>query len=671
MPPSRPTARCCRAVQQQIRAPLGNIWITDSALASAFERYCHVSRLARRNSSSVPGPLENRRRLGKRKMTDLHMNTQPTLPPWAVSFPPDLSQSAWQPPTQRSPEENRVLQSQQSQFRPSRILRWWTNKAEPKEDEPDTTGVESQPEIDFYNQLAKARAAVAASTLNAIGPAYYNFIGGLQHDLKMGILDPEVVEMAVSTFPSSLIGTGVDSEVVNASIEMFLSAVVNGIASSKVLGPSRFDASLWNLVLCQISHLPANDATTLLFKTTLDEIPHHYINDAHEGIIAAARTLVLCHSTEGGRAAGIGAALRWLSPADHGALLDGMGTAVYEGSAAFEKEHRQKLRLLWLQVLAHMPHVDTNYLLDACVRSAYFDPEMPSLVGRDLSRLLMQQWVSRGYMWERKAIEAAWERDSSGHPELSFASLAIHICRLEPPGVRYRRHMALLISLWRASRRIGRERELMASLRSYCEAEEKLSIRPFRQLALASCDYRTALEIFKLLETHEAKLTNKFYNQWNWQAWTHYVQPMIEDKSISPTIIWRVVNCGARRSFVKPAEPAELQRLMRRRTRLMEDMAVWFSQADRLTDSKALRQVCRCVGWLRGHNIPLSHKVLVAVLAVVTREFKRGEFGRTRRMNWLMNLVEEYQGHEERRAVAQVLQRWRKANGDLYMVARR
>ncbi|KAK1997525.1 hypothetical protein LX36DRAFT_68576 [Colletotrichum falcatum] len=669
MPPSRPTARCCRAVQQQIRTPLENIWITDGLLASAFERYCHVSRLTRRKSSSVPDPLENRRRLGKRKMTDLHMNTQPTLPPWAMDFLPDLSQWTWQPPTQRSSEETRVLLSQQRQLVPWKIPRWWTSNVEPKEEEPNTAGAQSQPEIGFYNQLAKARAAVAASTSGVIGPAYFNFIVGLQHDLELGILDPEVVKMAVSTFPSSLIGTGVDDEVVNASIEMFLSAVVNGIAASKVLGPQEFDASLWNLVMCNASQLPADDAAILLFQRTLEAIPLCYVNDAHEAIIAAVQTLAVCHSPEGGRAADIGAALHRLSPADHGALLDKMETRIYEGSAAFEEEPRQKLRFFWLQILAHMPHVDTNYLLDACVRSAYFDREAFICVGRDLSRLLIQQWASRGYLWNHEAVKAAWDRDSCNHAELNFASLVVHISLLEPEGYRNERHVALLMSLFKALRRLGCEGELMASLRSYCKARRKLPILPFKIVAMASCDYKTALETFLLLNRQPPKrLEGKVETQWDWTDWPpRHIKSMIEDDSISPAHIWAVVDCGVIRSFKNVVRQRSL---MKKRARLMEDMALWFSQAPHLTDNKALWNVCRSLGWLRGHDIALSHKCLVAVLRVVTRELKRGEKGRTRRLAWLIGLVEKYQGPEEREAVAAVLQRWRRANQELYEARR-
>ncbi|KAJ0160730.1 hypothetical protein CTA2_7448 [Colletotrichum tanaceti] len=665
MTPSRPAARCCQAVQQQIWAPLDNPWITDGVLASVFERYCHVSRLTRRKSSSVPGPLENRTRLGRRKMTDLHMNTQPTLPPWAIEVPVDLSQWTWQPPTKRPSGETGDLRSQRSPSVASWGLRWWTNNIVPKEGEPNRAGIENPSEMSFHDQLAKARDAVAASTPNAISPAYYDFIGCLQNDLNMGILDPLDVDLAVSTFPPSLIDTGVAGEVVDAAIEIFLSAVVNGIASSEVLGPSGFDASLWNIVLNRISQLPASDATTLLFQTTLDTMPPRYVDDAHEGIIAAVQTLAASHSMERGRAADIGAALRRLSPIGHGALLEEIENAVYQGLAVFEEETRQKLRFLWLQTLAHMPLVDTDYLFDACVRSTYFDRELSSLIGRDISRLLLQQWASRGYLHGLTSVEERWDRDSSNHAEWSLVFLSIHICDLVPAGNRNKNHVGLLMSLFKSLRRLGREDELMDSVRSYCEAMKKLPIMPFKNLAMASCDHGTALEIFFLLDSNAAKLDVYIASIWDWTAWTHYVQSMIEDDSIMSRDIWMVINGGVGTSFMEPMGRA----LLERRSKLMENMAVWFSQARHLTDAMAHRNVCLCVGWLCGNRVALSNRVLVAITSVVTRELKRGEFGRTRRLAWFLDLVEQYYGREERRVVTRMLQRWRKTNNGLYLKA--
>ncbi|WYZ34475.1 hypothetical protein EsH8_I_000751 [Colletotrichum jinshuiense] len=664
MRPARPTARCCRAVQQQIRAPSDNVWITEGVLASAFERYCHVSRLARRKSSSLPGPLESRRRLGKRKITDLHMDNQSTLPPWAIDFPVDLSQWKWQPPTLRSPVEERELQSQQSHSVLSWIPRWRTDEIRLKEEDFDQTREgQSASMATFNKQLSQARAAVAASTLDAIDPSYYHFIGGLQQDLKLGTLDTEAVEMAVSTFPQSLIDTGADCEVTNAAIEMFLSAVVNGIASSKVLGPAEFNSGFWNLVLNRVSLLPANDATALLFQTTLDAVPRQYdVQDIQEGIVAAVQTLALSQSSGRRRAADIGAALRHISPINHGALLSAIEAAIYEGSAAFEEEARQKTRFFWLQVLSHMPEVDQTYLFDACARSAYFDRDLPWLFGRDLCHLLIQQWTSRGYVHHCEDLEAVWARDSSGHAHLGLAALVINLCRIEAPGFRDGHHVALNMSILKVLRRVGREEELMTSIQSFLEANKRLPIRPFKHLAMASCEHRMALRILCLLRNNAGSLEGNTYRWWTWTAWLPYVEAMIMDESVDTHTIWEVVDSGVTRDF---RNPTKREPLLKQRVKLMENMAVWFSQAHHLTDRVAFRHVSRCIAWLESHDVVVSRRAVATIVSVATRDLKRGEPGRTRRLNFILDIIDRYQGPEERQAAARMLRQWREANVEL------
>ncbi|OAA61237.1 fungal specific transcription factor domain containing protein [Niveomyces insectorum RCEF 264] len=113
------------------------VWITDALLARAFAHYCRCFSSAtattatttsqfgssatssvacppragtRRFASNVPGPLESRRRLGKRQMTEqlglpfaLHpsaASSSPLLPPpvWALPNAADLRQWQWSPP---------------------------------------------------------------------------------------------------------------------------------------------------------------------------------------------------------------------------------------------------------------------------------------------------------------------------------------------------------------------------------------------------------------------------------------------------------------------------------------------------------------------------------------------------------------------------------------------
>ncbi|KIH87626.1 hypothetical protein SPBR_04671 [Sporothrix brasiliensis 5110] len=138
----QPASRCCRAVRSHLTsspgastsaAALDGIWITDLVLARAFSHYCRIAAPptsttpTRRFASNVPGPLESRRRLGKRQMTD-QLSSQlslgpggPLLPAWGLPNAPDLREWTWSPP-RRAEElsEQNVVSSRQVQDNSSR-----------------------------------------------------------------------------------------------------------------------------------------------------------------------------------------------------------------------------------------------------------------------------------------------------------------------------------------------------------------------------------------------------------------------------------------------------------------------------------------------------------------------------------------------------------------------
>ncbi|KJR89438.1 uncharacterized protein SPSK_05937 [Sporothrix schenckii 1099-18] len=138
----QPASRCCRAVRSHLTSSPGastsataldGIWITDLVLARAFSHYCRIAAppasttTTRRFASNVPGPLESRRRLGKRQMTD-QLSSQlslgpggPLLPAWGLPNAPDLREWTWSPPrrAQELSEQN-VVSSRQVQDNSSR-----------------------------------------------------------------------------------------------------------------------------------------------------------------------------------------------------------------------------------------------------------------------------------------------------------------------------------------------------------------------------------------------------------------------------------------------------------------------------------------------------------------------------------------------------------------------
>src|SRR4051812_42151555 len=102
MLPRRPA--CCRAVPRssQALAPSESIWISDALLLSTFQRFLAVSKGTQRHGSFVPGPLEHRRRMGKRRIAYRADAASPmfgTGEPWAwMGDMKDLSWR-WQAPT--------------------------------------------------------------------------------------------------------------------------------------------------------------------------------------------------------------------------------------------------------------------------------------------------------------------------------------------------------------------------------------------------------------------------------------------------------------------------------------------------------------------------------------------------------------------------------------------
>ncbi|EAA35029.1 hypothetical protein GE21DRAFT_2521 [Neurospora crassa] len=73
------------------------------ASAADFPHLASFVQSTRRTVGSVPGPLEARRRLGKRNLGDLNaLQCPPTPPPWAFPYPVDLSQWNWEPPSSAS-----------------------------------------------------------------------------------------------------------------------------------------------------------------------------------------------------------------------------------------------------------------------------------------------------------------------------------------------------------------------------------------------------------------------------------------------------------------------------------------------------------------------------------------------------------------------------------------
>ncbi|KAM0345299.1 hypothetical protein ACHAPU_006698 [Fusarium lateritium] len=107
MPRRCVSLHCRSGVHPVLSSPEG-IWVTNAMLARAVERFHHVYSVPRRSLSGCPGPLESRRRMGKRHMTaiipDSHASILPWKFPWTIELPFSLGDWSWEAPV---PRENR------------------------------------------------------------------------------------------------------------------------------------------------------------------------------------------------------------------------------------------------------------------------------------------------------------------------------------------------------------------------------------------------------------------------------------------------------------------------------------------------------------------------------------------------------------------------------------
>ncbi|PNH61143.1 hypothetical protein VD0002_g6603 [Verticillium dahliae] len=683
MPP-RPTARCCRAVKH-LRAPLDNVWITDSVLASAFERSCHASRLSRRNSSSVPGPLENRKRLGKRRITGLYSaDFQPTLPPWLIEFPADLTQWKWSPPTEPASR----LRMEESPPPKSWSLLTWMDQLLPAEEAVDYPRQEYehvlQPSDDFSERLEETRGALLKS-LAKLDPDFHLAMDRLQHDIYLGLLTLEAIPKALSSFTAAIVAARQDPQVVHSATTALLSAVIKGMAYSRVQGLAQAGPHLCNTLLCRVSELPASRTSAELICTILTVVTDQHMHRLGQGLYAALQTWLAAPARAYEASAQIMAnALARLSPQEHTALLAGMESVVmrHEGSHI---GHGRRLR--WLDILARMPQVDTTFLLEACSRSSLFGQASSTAPAHDLSKLLLQQWQSRGYLRNARQVRSAWKREASTDQALSMSSLAWHISTLEHPGDGGSHRIGLLMSLFRALRRLDMVDGFLASFQKYCHTRQgsssssSLSEAGFRAIALASKDHRIVTRMYELMKRHRGTNRPVASRTWSWNDWHPYIKSMILDADVDPNLVWEVLhlespaerarrhhhqhaqNSNSSTNVMRSTRSAELR--LRTKQKLVADMAVWFSRAPHLSDRAALRHVSRCNAWLAAQGLALPAAGLEAVVRVAVRDLQRGEPGRTARLNWALDLTQHRLGAEQAEKTGRVLEMWRRRNAAL------
>ncbi|KAL1892737.1 hypothetical protein Sste5346_006820 [Sporothrix stenoceras] len=437
----RSASRCCRAVRIHLASPsasttsttsgaqIDGIWITDLVLASAFAHYCRISALpastttTRRFASNVPGPLESRRRLGKRQMTD-QLSSQlslgpggPLLPAWGLPNTPDLREWTWSPP--RSVQEL-AGQDQNENVVLSRKVQDKSNLGRRRESSASIlpawlTGFGGEPPVAEATSPADSiepkQRSIAAQLLftklqawNESMPTLSerNFsrqlddiCRELQSHIGLAAMTVDESHEAVGLVWKGLSEKGKESRLAfeNNAFKLY-AAVLEGIRSCRLLNASDYGTAFWRDLYVYVSQLLPNSSSsisgssprvTAMALDTLLATPPQFLaavadllppqlcavfanqnvatrtgtNAENNAATAASHVLTRAQVQE------IAEALEHIDLGQHDNVIDATTELLVAASGISAKNHTTTTVCGWLLTLAHMPSVRQDCLFKA------------------------------------------------------------------------------------------------------------------------------------------------------------------------------------------------------------------------------------------------------------------------------------------------------------------
>lgn len=718
MPP-RPASQCCRVLQHQMASPRDGIWVPDSLLASAFDRYCLVSKQLRRKTGNVPGPLESRRRLGKRQIGGLNfVQSTPSLPAWALPNAVDLSKWKWEPPTPHSARSEKLRNGRLAEDALPAWLREWTptDLEEPAPQPTRSHNATPQAPRSILDDLDSFRTLVLADPAADVYPELNELCQRLEKQLCLGQVASKALGNTLRDVLEALDARSrLGGDISGPSVTIY-SAVINGITSSSVWTPANFGRIVWGSLLAHLAKLPVNDDLCKLFELVMDTVhPHHHRALSKEVLSVFNSFYSAWSGTDGCDHPSVASYLQAATEAEErcqciigaaGYIASDLEIAksllrqgneacqtcdnalnsaanaissrqrqVQAVSKAFSrlKQNRQLIAAANQLVLSQSPRSPETYhqlrynWLSALAQSPRVSQDVlleahKTVFGEPTAHLALT-----GTEICQLLIDHWVSLGRLTHPEkfgLVFESLRIgqdsaSIAALAYTVFREEKGRSWLIEgMCGFLKAVGRLEELPGSF-DYLEEAERLPVRLLERVATASDDHLVAMELHG---AYVDRFERPDEADWDPRTWWKYLDAIFMDPAVSPSRLWKLLGIEFYEDMVKPEEPWQRKQRCSHGTEsaaIVANLAVRFAYADHLENRVAYRHVSQCVLFLERYIGKVPPTVLQALYHVVSRDLAEGLPGRTTRLQWFLDVIERQCGEQISGECALLLQHWR------------
>ncbi|KAK7952191.1 uncharacterized protein PG986_007919 [Apiospora aurea] len=690
------SSTCCRAINRRLLGQHDCVWIPESALSLAYERYCSASRIAfRRHGSSVPGPLESRKRQNKRQMGELTFgHAHGSAPLWDLENIPDLTQWQWKPPTAR--HNRQVAQANRNLWKA--VLAWLSPQntargrsvhersastasevlrdATPITMADPTLGALHTPtlgsDMDATNLVEQSFSALIRDASFdrklTICPNFSSFCDTLRDGLSEGHISVQALYSLVPSMSDGLarsaLGLDIQQEakVFDRLKAQLIGASIDGLEALRARsGNLPFDGNVWSMLLQEASQLRFNSLRT--FARLMPQIPSDDIGslsvviraNLSNSLTAMARGTHRTHERQINKLAGI---IQDLGLMEHRHILEEI---LLDLAQSAHSANFTAMRFCWLQVLARLRNLDDEALANACVLLEAGLATEP-LTSKQIARIFLGRLNS---CYSPKNVPTMYNSLISERDSRCFSLLTSVCWRTGQP--RYIRMLCTFLL------RLGRQQDILHLLRGTTQLV-KNEVSPLAKLALGFGHAPLALKVyFRFCESTFA--SKKF---WRTKFATDILSMMMKSNSLVhnrlitalklfkrrrtrrsyPPTSGRVVfgvNRGASRARCDKKEGG----LTIKEVQKAEAAAVAFAGANNLPDRTAFRLVQECVNYIRSNGSKVSAKGLQALWVVITKDLVKSRPGRATRLRWFFRVLFKERGLQETRAAHSELVQWR------------
>ncbi|KAJ3563385.1 hypothetical protein NPX13_g8218 [Xylaria arbuscula] len=391
-----PCSQCYQAVRRHLRPHYDSIWVSDSLLASAFERYAATFRTGARYGSSVPGPMEHRKRHAKRHMGELHFGQSNSgAPIWDLANLVDLTQWKWTPPTPPDMRNRRYANAAESPGLSDAVLsslQALFHSRTDTADDPKSLDAILLPEDVVLSGVAETLPsdswganhtpldviAAALGSLNGLNdmtilpPLFSEFCDSWQRALTAGRFHGEVIGQVLANISVGLKGEDVEarsSRIVDRLRLLLLDATIEGLSNKQTDNVATFDSIGWSNILHEVSTVQMN--TVRVFTKAMACIPRSslaaMLPSISENLDACFRALGrdTTPSSRTRQTRKMATPLEPLGNPEFRPFLEEVTNMVL-GYENIDGISFVDVRFSWLQILARLPGVNQKSLARAC-----------------------------------------------------------------------------------------------------------------------------------------------------------------------------------------------------------------------------------------------------------------------------------------------------------------